>query len=483
MTIANLHMGDNSPTSNAIFLTGEGSAQRRRSHSTLEETEEEFDLDSDSDTDSIYGEPCEVPADLNSDLHLINPQEWDSHLSDVEKRIIERSVFSQNPFPADLSWEQLRLAYSQVIGNYDSLQTTGYCNDRINAVISCARRPNVANLQDLSIKHFSDIRTLIHHHNIGPCLKLLRSWGFIHTCNSIVAEPVQERRALMVANASVRFLGHAVACFSRAHLGLPNENAWSTRVWSTIILRPRPLKCLDGYLGQRSVYVFEDNGDGIHTPAGPVYISTTLHNFNAIWGPVWASHPGIPGYKQPENHWTKPVTKYDLSRGSIIPWERTTEDPDLLEHEIFAHWTEDKNTIQNASQFPACEQEPRLLVGTSPRLSVTKDCQLKLEQWTTTMRQSGRCMPLGTRRTTRYRDSQTYTTSLSSYGVSVGYQEQWKIRGTTLKERMLAVWINEPEKRNPNIVANRLLRQCKATNFGAYPCFFNNTNLSKVDQF
>ncbi|KAL3473337.1 hypothetical protein BJX99DRAFT_233782 [Aspergillus californicus] len=195
-----------------------------------------------------------------------------------------------------------------------------------------------------------------------------------------------------------------------------------------------------------------------------MYVSTTVRILNDMWGPVWVTLTEQPEREMPQQPWTVPVASYNVGQGWMIPWRPDSFQPSLVNNEFLAHWTTDENDVGCSMPFPACDFEPRFLIGaTTTELSVNSSCGLHWKQWTKIMGNLNRLHVPETRKPRRERESQMLTFSFSQFGLSAGYQEQYKVRaGSTLKDCIIAAWINAPTRRNPSIVADYLAIEISA---------------------
>ena len=142
--------------------------------------------DIDSDVGTIDEGPCELPEDLQSDLHLTNPRKWLEALSAPEQAVIESSaIYKSIPGPTQgVGLDECLSLLNGAYRDYRRLLGSHYRGDGIDAVVASQLRPNVAYLRRVS----SDIYAIREHlasRQAEHCLNMLRNWGFNWTYASI----------------------------------------------------------------------------------------------------------------------------------------------------------------------------------------------------------------------------------------------------------------------------------------------------------
>ncbi|KAL4861747.1 hypothetical protein BDV12DRAFT_179827, partial [Aspergillus spectabilis] len=435
--------------------------------------EAQSDGDTDSDVWTIDEGPCELPEDLPSDMHITNSHEWLANLCSLEQVVAGSSAIRTY---CDLQAPRYNLEFSrslQIISgaseNYQRLLAGRYCADTFIAITTNQQRLNVAYLIRIRGDEILTIHRLLASGNTALCLNKLRDWGFHQSHANIQALVHESNRLVTLASIIAKFLDLAIVCFSGAHLepfddkflGRPNLALF---LCDSLVLHRRPLNCLDECLGQQPVWVFEDVGTAQHYACNPMYVSTTISDLHDVWGPVWVSIPVVEEKEERKSlpPWSGPVVSYNIGRGRIIPWQQQRDEPEATINEFLAHWTTDEWELSNVPTFPASSSEPRFLIGAT-RLSVNESCKLKVDQWTLSVKTCQLLEVPGTSASKREQDAQTFTVGYNAFGVTAGYQEQWKRRsGSTLKDRTLVSWMNEPEARNPSIMADRLAVEISA---------------------
>ena len=66
---------------------------------------------------------------------------------------------------------------------------------------------------------------------------------------------------------------------------VPAQAADTMSAEEVLLFQPYRLACLDGLARGRKVWVFHRQSE---QPREPLYLSTSAHDFAAIWGPLWA---------------------------------------------------------------------------------------------------------------------------------------------------------------------------------------------------
>ncbi|KAL4755606.1 uncharacterized protein BDW70DRAFT_165323 [Aspergillus foveolatus] len=436
-------------------------------------SEEQADADTDSDAWTIDEGPCELPEDLPSDTHIANSREWLANLCSLEQMVVNSSsIFNYWHLQAPICNLELSQSLQVLTGanqNYQRLLAGCYCADAFIVIITNQQRRNVACLVRIPGDEILTIQRLLASGNTALCLDKLRNWGFHQSHANIQAIKDENDRLVALASVIAKFIDLAIVSFSGAHLEPFDEKFLgvsniAVSLCDSLVLHRRSLSCLDECLGRQPVWVFEDVGPERPNAWYPMYVSTTISDLHDIWGPVWVSLPVVEGKEERKSQppWSGPVVSYNIGRGRIIPWQQQRDEPEAIDNEFLAHWTTNECDLNNVSAFPPSSREPRFLIGAT-RLSVNESCGLKVDQWTLSVRSFQRLEVPGTRASKREQDAQTFTIGYNAFGVTAGYQEQWKRRsGSTLKDRALVSWINEPEARNPSIMADHLAVEISA---------------------
>jgi hypothetical protein len=458
-------------------------AEASANTSSLEGSEIENDSDeyenysdaySDQDTWSIDEGPCELPNDLPDDTHITSPQTWLAKLCALEHEVVNSSLVhtylhEQTTHQQNREMTDSFNILSGAIRNYQRLVSNCYCADAVIAIVANQQRPNVACLVRISGEEIHDIQQLLTDRQTTSCLDRLSGWGFHQSRANIERIRDDQGRLATVASTMAKFLDLAIICYSGAYIEPFDEkfldkSDLTIRLHDTLMLHKRSLSCLDEYLGRQPIWVFEDVDEIRPASRNSMHVSTTINDFNDIWGPVWITVPKSEEKEMRKSQppWAGPIVSYNIGPGWIIPSQGNLSDPTPANNEFLAHWTTDERELDDLSPFPASVSEPRLLIGAT-KLLVNEKCELKVSKWTSDMKSLNRIKTPGTKVSKREQDSQTFTLAYNAAGVTAGYQEQWKRRaGCTLKDRTLASWVNEPDGRNPSIMADRLAVEISA---------------------
>lgn len=196
-----------------------------------------------------------------------------------------------------------------------------------------------------------------------------------------------------------------------------------------MVARRRSLKCLDSYLHGRQAWVFEE----VQNLCSPrrhdaLYLSTTVEEFDRIWGPLWVTAPSTSNETDDP---PRSILGLKVGLGFIVPWDLASGEPEPHGQEVFSHYTDDRSYIEGSPKFSLTVPLPpmRLLIGARSRMSKKISCSMTHDGCTQKLRsQNALCYP-GTSRRRKTREVQTVTLSLSALClVNTGYQEEYKIR-------------------------------------------------------
>jgi hypothetical protein len=157
------------------------------------------------------------------------------------------------------------------------------------------------------------------------------------------------------------------------------------------------------------------------------------------------------------------IKRYNLGIGCIVPADKSVVDLNSnafgpYDGEVLAHWTSDQNWIkerQNES-FPESTAPFKLLIGAGSIFKHNHECPITPDGFTESFLRHHSLRTIGTilpEYTTKTEVIAMINPPYFQFGVA------WKFKkrnGSTLKEALLAAWLNEPEKRNPSILRYRL---------------------------
>jgi hypothetical protein len=305
------------------------------------------------------------------------------------------------------------------------------------------------------------LRDSITQSDVETCLEVLRQFFLIHTCQRAEEIPT-ERKLQFVAVIAAHFLDMALVTFCGAHISPFDEVHLGERkfefsIQTGLILRRRSLKCLDTYFHGRQVWVFEEVPPASKFRShNSLYLSTTMEDFNDIWGPVWTTFTLPTKETTTINSEKQEILRFNVGLGFIIPWRNTPNEPPPEGDEIFSHWTDHEFDLHGNQPF-IYGSTTKLLIGGGSRLVKNDDCLLTQNDCTLELREEGSLSHYNARRPYKERHSQTVTISMGGAGFQAGYAEEWRMReGSLLKECLLAAWANNPGERNPSIMAHWL---------------------------
>ncbi|KAI9866159.1 MAG: hypothetical protein M1813_001720 [Trichoglossum hirsutum] len=223
-----------------------------------------------------------------------------------------------------------------------------------------------------------------------------------------------------------------------------------------ITMRRRSLRCLDGFLRGKQVWVFrlELSSDVSDYENDRIYLSTRITTLASIWGPLWGTSSKI----TPEE-----ILEYSLGNGSIVPWPA---EPDENRHitggETFCHWISsqenwDVNIVQEGLVKRYFNGKETLLIGSgnglTPRLRLNPSCVGTAQFFKERYRNSNCLRQTGTVRPTKSVDTQTVQIHGGGMGLSGTAGISYKIdNGQTWKEALMERWEKEPDRRNPRVL-------------------------------
>jgi hypothetical protein len=408
----------------------------------------------------------------------VHPKKWLERLQLLEAEVVINSALSDFEHP--LATPQLNEVREEilrdskvikgVLRNISRMQEENYCGPAINALIVHSQRPEVANLQPIQahdVRRLYDvyqdvleepgaIRVRNAMHLLEHCFAFLEghllAWPSMQRAireRHIEDDEILYTGLLHVSRAVSRFLDLATISYSGAHLERFDETYLEKTMdyfsipcalaGVSIVLARRPLRCLSGYLRNRPVWVFQVVERAFPLSSEPLYVSTTPRDFADVFGPVWQTTAAD----------NSTVFRYNVGRGYIVPWRQRNRDPGLFPDEVFCHWTEDIEDLEEAENFP--QSYDRLLIGAF--LTRNRHCHTTQEIFTREMRARKLCRAFGTTFPTKYRDAQSASVGLSGYGIGMTYGESYKIReGVTLKDAHVAAWTSKAEDRDIEII-------------------------------
>ncbi|KAK1754028.1 hypothetical protein QBC47DRAFT_33470 [Echria macrotheca] len=289
-----------------------------------------------------------------------------------------------------------------VSSNLSRLQRAHFCDETINALVMERGRHQVARLTDLSISFIRRFvaRSLefidgdeIRDHGwstsfLRYCVDTLGWFGLrphslqdfshSHARTSSSGSHGNKRQwshgtvnlALVHALRALAYtLDIAVVSFAGAHLehfddvyfARPHERHGIYQIpcdadsKSSVMIFRRHFECLAGFLGDHPAWVFEVHERGhVIDLSRNLYLRASPEELANVWGPVWRSEDLSPQGR----------TRFLLSRGLIVGWRHSSNDPPLLPGEYFCHWTDDPTEAASSSPcLPRYINIPYLFIG------------------------------------------------------------------------------------------------------------------------
>lgn len=421
--------------------------------------------DDGSQSDSVSFEGPAFVSEVAADERFVHPERWLDRLQNQEADIFMKLSIA-NWREGGAQALQLEVAVQLLetsIRSIEGMQASNYCGGSINAIVTQSGRDAVASLVRIDKSQIITSLECIAQERLPSLMGCLSAWG-LNEVHDTVGSLDLEQGLRVAATVMARFLSFAVLSFAGAHLERFEEK-YDLKVSENeisfgfgMIVRRRSLKCLDSYLHGRQAWVFEEVKNSCPSRRhDALYLSTTVEEFDRIWGPLWvtASSASIETQGPPRS-----ILGLNVGLGYIVPWDRGSGEPEPHGQEIFSHYTDDRSGVENSSMFFLTVPLPsmRLLIGARSKLSKNKSCSMTRDSCTQKLRdQNALCYP-GTSRRRKTREVQTVTLSLSAFGfVNTGYQEGYKIReGASFRESLLSIWTNDPLERNPAIVLKKI---------------------------
>ncbi|KAE9365550.1 hypothetical protein N431DRAFT_101839 [Stipitochalara longipes BDJ] len=224
-----------------------------------------------------------------------------------------------------------------------------------------------------------------------------------------------------------RYLPHALSSFDipGPFAGLPVQ----------FTLRPRRLQCLDEFFNNGPLWVFHPRAmSKFHDVR--MYLSANMEDFSQIWGPVWAMS---------NQSSFDSIQRFDVGGGSISPWPLPRDFGDLeLPGEVFCHWQPYKDVKRSSGFEKGISIRDTLLIGARVQLEWNPGCETTVGAVESRLIDSHSLHDLRTTESSFYVDSTTTALALSTYGINIGIQKQFKRRdGVKLKSVLLDRWKHE----------------------------------------
>jgi hypothetical protein len=465
----------------------------------IDDAVETAELDEFSDVDTI-DEPIELSDDLqNLDMRLTDSIKWQSDLDTLEKTIVMRSMASrlseenastqsttlnyclysdldEDNFSKDTSIAMLQNA----IESLEILQRGGYSTEGFSSLLLQPNRKDVVALVYITKAQINTLVQALTEEDLKPVLSFLAKTG-LSSCLGVFHDISEDRLLQYTARFVAKFVNLAIVTYAGAHLERFDEKYFGIsydcfKIYDGLVLRRRSLKCLGGYLHGNQVWVFEESHDvqPLESVTEPLYLLTTAAILADIWGPVWmvkdqrcdedilqvskfstTASETSPGQTGPCR-----IKQFNIGLGSIIPAtsekQSNSNSPPLRSGETLAHWTDHQEEIHHSRDTYFPDVDGTFLIGGGSILQPQKSCPLTAENCRKEFWQQGRISHFGTKNSIVEVKTEAIL-MINPPFLKVGGSAKFKKReGSTLKEALLSVWMNQPQKRDPSIVRHHL---------------------------
>lgn len=482
-------------------------------------------------------DPLATDSDIDEDL--VHPRRHYARLKAIHATVITNSaVLRRMEYPIrqvdtpesrnDLYVQECRSLLTCIDGNLQFLRDRKFCSSTINFLRADPTRQNVAILTCLDTSSIFEISSTLKDVEAQPssflatlnrkCKLVFKNWFPFSAVAATTAD--------CYAYGILQLLDLIICCYSGSHVaplrieknngspmrfvhgrGFPEEileigHRLSSSKWGTkfVVLKKRRLKCVDGFLGSQTVWVFHDEGHvfptysetvpGLLTARASPYAMFLLarpEDFRDIWGPMWQ----IVDSKSSRLS----VLRYDLENGSIIPglrpqpatnltppisaqsetvhrtfvrykpqepmfWDMSPEISGFLRHdEQFCHWVsaEELRNLKATNQLKESMRtdKPFLLIGGSLgvtlKLQENDTCYCSAAQITKDFGDNSRRRAGGTSKKRRVVDSESVNASFGNggFGFGIGGNVTSKLLDAKLaKEILQKRWVHDKNGRN-----------------------------------
>jgi ankyrin repeat protein len=457
-----------------------------------------------------------LPPGLDPDDRLVDPKHHFLKLRNLENAVYERSAAKaygvtvarqEGPDVEEFSSDYIRFhlldcqeVLSSVMANLSHLKSNGFSGDCFNLLAINNDRPEVAilalvensSVEQLAQEFSSTANDLVSTepntwHTTKPVLRLNKACerflGFLGLLGDDFKGyqgPMPEilwRRAVHTLDLAVlSYSGAHASRFDEDHLSMTKDCFDVTGPFipprdvplapeqqgSHITMRRRSLRCLDGFLRGKQVWVFqlepkERLSDGSNGVGDRLYLSTRVAILADVWGPLW----GTSSKSRPEG-----ILEYSLGNGSILPWPAMlAEKRLLLPNETLCHWISSQDKWDVVSTHIGMVNryfngEETLLIGggtCTHRLQSNPHCVGTELLFKERYKNLSCLREPGTVRPSRDLHTQTTNFQIGAMGVSGMVGMGYKLNnGQTWKEALLEKWEKEPDRRNPQALEHWL---------------------------
>jgi hypothetical protein len=443
-------------------------------------------------------------SEMNSNDRLLNPTGYLGGIEQLRHQVFQNSASKHQKTVPDVAPEisatenilrGLRSLIANICRSVKSLQDAGFCGSFFSVLVLDAARPTVVKLMPIDITKVERLSALFQDmffrckqfdsNNLPattksdpfldiPMRRLTSACQELLVQSQIIPNTAKLPSQAYLWTAVVHFLGLAVLSYVGAHTGdlddsYSNGADGSLRIpghfsalqnldeeervtnGSTISVETRKLRCLNHFLGDRSVWVFQNATT--NSTNERLYLSTNVTTLADIWGPLWKIKP---------DERSRSISRYDIGSGFIVPWDRKVEsDPNPYSNgeggmEVFCHWIpsrdwNDADVEQHQTEVLSKHflEGDRLLIGAGirDRLAVNSQCdmsterKLKIKQ---ELKNDGNLRHRGTRLSHQEKGSQAFQVQASAAGfATLGTTIEYKrTEGFNIKDALLQRWRN-----------------------------------------
>jgi hypothetical protein len=446
----------------------EPETQELTADSEAEEEESDESSESDTDTIDIPRKPSQDSNERHLDERIVDPRKWNSRLAEMEERVckISTAEATARHLSELLQLTECSSIMDGVLENIVILQAAGFCGKSISYLLELPNRPGVAALAKVDVSFIREAARAIDQEDVLQLDLILRELGLLHVVECSAATTRTRFMATLLARLLdliiVSYSGAHLERFDRKYFQVQNQ-ADEIKLIDRFVMRRRSLQCLDEFLHQEQVWVFQFVGTekNVRSEAS-LYLLTTPELFADIWGPMWAVSKLRQANLKSENSFSEPpqsVLKYNLLNGYLVPWTRQEHEPTVRPGEFFAHWIKSDDSISDQQGFPSSSEigPLQLLIGAKTQFKKNPECPLStsIDSCTRHLRKDNRMLHPATSRGKVHVDSQQVQIGIQPQGVGLNTTTQFKARaGFSLKDAIVAEWTNTPYERNPWIVWN-----------------------------
>ncbi|MCJ1479928.1 hypothetical protein MMC06_000082 [Schaereria dolodes] len=290
-----------------------------------------------------------------------------------------------------------------------------------------------------------------------PCIGILEQLGVEHSASALDSSAsilmICRMTAILLDLGLVAYAGSHGSRFDLEYLKKDCQTIEVSGIFDNAfdircnLLR---LACLDGFLDQRMLWIFQVSTAGKtlaskQKDVKPLSILTRMDDFADIWGPVWAV-PAGPSY--PDQ-----IKQYNVSKGTICRVSKTQDTS--TRNAIRCHWyswtsfyRRRFSNLLSRSEDLLLSKDDLLLIGGV--LRENRSCRYSLGDYEADY--GDHMNDLGPKPSTWQLDSRVLSVGFSKlFGITVSGSQK-KIPETTVKQHFLEKWTNNPTRANPGVL-------------------------------